>query len=393
MKVQTKKRKQSWPPIHTRNPEGGQTVWVIDTRVAGKRFFRRFTVSQDAEDFASELREQRKREGAAGFAIPAALREQAIECAALLEPHGATIREACQWYEKHVLKYKASPTVSEIVEKLVADAVSAGRREKTTEDLRYRLGKFTKSFGARKLSEISIEELGTWANDSKLSARSRRHILTKLSQLYRYAERRGWCEKNIAAYITRPDVPDGEPGFLTVEQCAKLLECAPDQDLTAYVVLSLFAGIRVAELRRLTWDKVKLEQGVIIIDGSVAKTKARRIIELHATARAWLATCGKRTGPVVEAVNFRKRLDALRKAAGLTKGWPENALRHTAATYTYAATQDAVRVAAMLGHSVDVLHRNYRGLATAKDAERFFALMPTGAVAEKIVPLPQAANG
>jgi site-specific recombinase XerD len=351
----------------------------------GQRIRETYSTRGEAETRAAEIRVKVENEGTAAFNIPLPLRVEAVECAALLEPHGASIREACQWYEKHVLKYRNAPTVSEIVDKLIADAVAAGRREKTTDDLSYRLGNFSKTFGARKLSEITIAELGTWANDSTLSARSRRHMLTKLSQLYRYAERRGWCEKNIAAYITRPDVPDGEPGFLKVEQCARLLECAADHDLTAYVVLSLYAGIRVAELGRLTWDKVKLEQGVVIIDGSVAKTKARRIIELHDSAMAWLATCAKRSGLVVDPTNFRKRLDALRKAAGLTNGWPENALRHTAATYTYAFSQDAVRVAAMLGHSVDVLHRNYRGLATKADAERFFALRPAADAAEKIV--------
>jgi hypothetical protein len=56
----------------------------------------------------------------------------------------------------------------------------------------------------------------------------------------------------------------------------------------------------------------------------------------------------------------------------------------------YALTQDAVRVAAMLGHSPDVLHRHYRGLASKGDAERFFALRPCAA--GKILPMKAAAN-
>ncbi|HTS18567.1 MAG TPA: tyrosine-type recombinase/integrase [Verrucomicrobiae bacterium] len=296
--------------------------------------------------------------------------------------------------------------MAEIVEKLIADAVAAARREKTTTDLRYRLGAFAKSFGTRKLSDITLNELQAWSNDSTLSARSRRHMLTKLSQLFRYAEKRGWCERNIATYVARPDVPDGEPGFLSVEQCARLLEMAPEYDLLSYVVLSLFAGIRVAELRRLAWDKVKLTEGIVIIDGAVAKTKSRRIVDLNDTARAWLAICGRRTGSVVDPVNFRKRNDALLRAARFGKPgtetkkekaagvklepWPDNALRHTAATYMYALTQDAVRVAAMLGHSPDVLHRHYRGLASKGDAERFFALRPCAA--GTILPMKPAAN-
>jgi integrase len=402
MKSRTNKRKRSsWPHIHIRKLPSGQTVWVIDTRVAGERIFRRFPTAQKAEDFASDLRAQRQREGQAAFSIPAALRVQADESAKMLEPYGATIREACHWYTEHVLKYRNAPTVAEIVEKLIADAVAAARREKTTTDLRYRLGAFAKSFGARKLSEITLNELQSWANHPRLSARSRRHMLTKLSQLFRYAEKRGWCEKNIATYVARPDVPDGEPGFLSVEQCTRLLERAPDHNLLPYVVLSLFAGIRVAELRRLTWDKVKLSEGVVIIDGSVAKTKSRRIVDLNGTACAWLAICGRRTGSVVDPVNFRKRNDSMlraacfgkpgaetkrERAAGVTlELWPENAMRHTAATYSYAMTQDAVRVSAMLGNSPDVLHRHYRGLATKADAERFWALRPVADAAEKIV--------
>ena len=394
MKSRTNKgKRQTWPKIHTGKMPGGQPCWIIDTQIDKKRIFRRFTIAQEADDFAADLRAQRQREGEAAFSIPATVRIEAVECADLLKPYGASIREACQWYAEHVLKYRNAPTVSEIVGKLIADTGAAGRRGLTTKDLRYRLGAFSKSFGARKLTEITLPELQAWSNAPSLSARSRITMLTKVSQLYRYAERRGWCDKNIASHVARPSAPDGEPGFLNVEQCGKLLENAADHDLLSYVALGLFAGIRAAELRRLTWEKVKLEQGLVMIDGAVAKTKSRRVIELHETARAWLAVCGKRSGPVVTPTNFRKRLDSLRKSAGLVRGWPDNALRHTAATYTYALTQDAVRVSAMLGNSPDVLHRHYRGLATKVDAEKFFKLLPAGAVAEKIVAMPKAANG
>jgi integrase len=374
----------------------------------GQRIRETYPTKEQAETRAAEIRVKVENEGTAAFNIPLPLRVEAVECAELLQPYNSTIREACRFYVEHVLKYRNAPTVAEIVDRLIADAVAAGRREKTTTDLRYRLGSFAKRFGKRKLTEITLQELQAWSNDPTLSARSRRHMLTKLSQLYRYSEKRGWCEKNIAAYVARPDVPDGEPGFLSVEQCARLLERAPDHDLLAYVALSLYAGIRVAELRRLTWEKVKLGEGVIIIDGTVAKTKSRRIVDLNDTARAWLTICGRRTGQVVDPTNFRKRNDAMLRAAGFGRPgtetkkeraagvklepWPDNAMRHTAATYTYALTQDAVRVAAMLGHSPDVLHRHYRGLATKADAQRFFALRPAADAAGKIVAMKQAVN-
>ena len=147
---------------------------------------------------------------------------------------------------------------------------------------------------------------------------------------------------------------------------------------------------------------------MVIIDGTVAKTKSRRVIDLCDTAKAWLATCAKFTGHIADPVNFRKRWDALlraarfgtpgretqkEKAAGITlERWPKNALRHTAASYHYALTQDAVRVSAMLGNSPDVLHRHYRGLVSRQDAERFFALGSSEDTAGKIVAMKQAVN-
>ena len=406
--ITAKSTTKLWPPIHELTYTSGTRVWQVACQVSGKRVREVFPTKAQATARAAEIRSKVDSDGRTAFSIPATLRVEATECAALLKKYQASLREACHYYVDHVLKYRNAPTVSEIVGKLIDDATIAHRRPHTIADLRCRLGAFSKTFGQRKLSGITVEELQQWANDPTQSPRSGRHLLTKLSQLYHYAEKRGWCEKNIAAYVARPDVPEGEPRFLTVDQCIRLLECAPNQDLLPYVVLSLFTGIRTNELERLTWDKVKLSERIIIIGGEVAKTKSRRVIDLNDTALVWLALCVKASGSVIAPVNFRKRKEALlrgarfgtpgtetkkEKADGITlEPWPKNALRHTAASYAYALSQDAIRVSAMLGNSPDVLHRHYRGLATKADAERFFALRPADAGADKIIPMRQASN-
>lgn len=400
------KSQRSWPPIHTRKLKSGQTSFQLAVMLDGKRVRETFPTLAEAETRADQIRTMVKNEGNAAFTLPAYARVEAAQCIQKLTPFDATLTEATDYYVKHVLSYRSAPPVSEIVEKVLEDARANGRRPKTIEDVRYRLGRFSESFGKQRLSEISVEDLQGWANGLGLSPRSRRHFLTKISQLYRFAEKRGWCQKNLVEHLSRPDVEDGEPQFLTVEQCVRLLNCAGKHDLLPYVVLGLFCGIRVNEMKRLVWDKVKLSERVIIIDGTVAKTKSRRVVELNDTALAWLALCVQRFGPVIDPTNFRKRLDALvrgarfgrpgsetkkEKAAGIKlEPWPENALRHTCATYSYALTQDAVRVSAMLGNSPDVLHRHYRGLTTKSDAERFFALRPNEA--KNVIPIAQAVN-
>ena len=56
--------------------------------------------------------------------------------------------------------------------------------------------------------------------------------------------------------------------------------------------------------------------------------------------------------------------------------WKFNALRHSYASYRFALTNDAGRVAGECGNSAAVVHRHYRELVKAADAERWFNVRP-----------------
>jgi integrase len=165
------------------------------------------------------------------------------------------------------------------------------------------------------------------------------------------------------------------------------LEHAAEYDLLPYVAIGLFAGLRSAELLRLDWSAVKLAERSIIIAAGVAKKRSRRVVEINDTLAAWLPSCAKRKGIVVELPDQRtlyKRLAELATAAGLKK-WADNGLRHSCASYSLALTGDAVRVAYQLGNSADMIHRHYKALVTAADAKRFWELRPAADTAGKIV--------
>jgi integrase/recombinase XerD len=57
----------------------------------------------------------------------------------------------------------------------------------------------------------------------------------------------------------------------------------------------------------------------------------------------------KHSGKVTPA-NFVKQLRAVRKAAGITD-WPDNALRHSFASYHLAHFKDAAALALEMGHT------------------------------------------
>ena len=72
----------------------------------------------------------------------------------------------------------------------------------------------------------------------------------------------------------------------------------------------------------------------------------------------------------------RKKLERVRKAAGLAR-WPNNGLRHSFASYRYAATNDAALVASELGHTTTaMLFNTYRELVTPEEAERYWKIAP-----------------
>lgn len=388
-----KSKTKLWPPIHELTYSSGEHRWQVACQVKGKRIREAFKTKGEAETRAQEIRNQVENEGRQAFNLPTALRVEAQQAVEKLAPHNVAITEAVDFYVEHVLKYRTAPTVTEIVKRLVTEAEGNKRRDRTVKDLRMRLEMFGKTFGDRQLASITREELSGWLNDPSLSPRSRINYAVKASQLYNFAIRNQWAEYNIAASIPRPTAEDAEPEIFTAEQTARLLEHAAEYDLLPYVVIGLFAGLRSAELLRLDWSAVKLSERTIIIGANVAKKRSRRVVEINDTLAAWLPSCAKRKGMVVELPDqgtLYKRLAELATAAGLKK-WMGNGLRHSCASYSLALTGDAVRVAYQLGNSADMIHRHYKALVTKADAERFWQLRPAGAEADKIVPM-KAAN-
>jgi integrase len=405
----TKQNRGSWPPIVPVEFGSGKHGFQVVFQIKGKRVRKSFSIIKEAEKYAEEQRAKYHHEGLSAFSLSPADRAIAERCMTKLAPYRVGLEEAVDHYVATVAKFRESPTVAEIVEKIIGQAKANRRRDVTVIDLRHRLGYFADAFGGRRPSEIGLAELEQWASNPVLSPRSRRHNLTKASQLYRYALKHGWCIENPIPKLTRPRVEQAEPHILAVEECAKLLSLAEQFNLTAFVALGIFAGIRPDELRKLDWSKVKLAEKLVRLDAGVTKIGLRRIVELPDVALPWLLPVAKKSGSIVDAdSSFKKRWKKLRRAAGYgapgsetekekvagvkLRKWGNDAMRHTAASCWCAKTGDYPKTAAMLGHSLDVLHRHYRGLVSPGDAERFFNLRPDDG-AGKIVSMQAVVNG
>ena len=71
--------------------------------------------------------------------------------------------------------------------------------------------------------------------------------------------------------------------------------------------------------------------------------------------------------------------------------WKGNALRHSYASYRFAQTADAGRVAGECGNSAAVIHKHYRELVKPEAAQQWFNVRPTEAAAN-IIPMAATAS-
>ena len=162
---------------------------------------------------------------------------------------------------------------------------------------------------------------------------------------------------------------------MSVKQAAALLNAAAPEIVPALAV-SLFAGLRAAEVERLDWSNVDFDHGCIIVSARSAKTRRRRVVAMPSNLAQWLAPYRRESGPVRPSPQiWRDRLEAARSAAGIAE-WPHNAARHSCASYAYDLHQNAAFVAAQLGHDAAVLETHYKGLVKPGEGAAYFAITP-----------------
>jgi integrase len=167
------------------------------------------------------------------------------------------------------------------------------------------------------------------------------------------------------------------PGILTPDETERLLRAAQQHvpDVLAFIAIGAFAGLRVAELGRLSWDDIDLEGGFIHVGAKKAKSARRRLVKIEPNLRRWLESTVRSRDAVIP-LNLRVRLHDARKAAGL-KRWPFNGLRHSYASYHLAHFKDAARLALEMGHTdTSMIFGHYRELVRTDEAARYWKIEP-----------------
>jgi integrase len=360
----------------------GRAFFCVTWPRIGKGRNRRFFKDRrEAETFLQSKRIEQENYGTAGTSFNERQRAEYLECAEQLKPFNATIRDAVNFYLPHLHATRRTCTAAELVNELLKVKEADGASERYLSDLQSRLTQFSDRFNGKSVAEITSAQVDEWLRSlsdketgKRLSPVTRNNFRRILIVAFNFAREHGYSAENPAEKSARAKVIESAIGILTVEETARLLECAAPE-LVPYIAIGAFAGLRRAELERLDWREVDLQGGLIEVTAKKAKSARRRFVRIQPNLAKWLEPYAKLSGDVTPFA-YRELLDAARKAAGIEQ-WPHNALRHSFASYHLARFNDAAALALELGHtSAHLVFQHYRQLVKPKQAERYWKIAP-----------------
>jgi integrase len=353
----------------------GVDSWrVVTPKTGGGRWVKTFRDEKKARGFYEQQYDLVRNAGVAGFSLSEHQRVDAKAALEILTPFGATLQQAAQFYALQHEATVESQTVTEATRKLLGAKKADGMSARYLKDLRNRLDRFAETFGERKIRELTAPEIAEWLRGLGLAPVTRNTFYLRVSALFSYAVECGWASNNPLGKNMKAKVIDSEPGVLTPQQFAKLLEVASSETLP-YWTIGGFAGLRSRELERLEWHDIDFGDKVVEVTPLKSKTASKRHVTMLPPLVAWLTPYRGRTGHICP-VNLRTKLEADRARAGITN-WPSNALRHSFASYHLAHFQDAAKLALELGHSdSDMIFDHYRRRVRANVASTWWAIMP-----------------
>lgn len=274
----------------------------------------------------------------------------------------------------------AAVTIGQAIAAVLKAKALANCRPQYLTSLRQYLAQFARGREDTPIASFTIETVEQWFAGRNEAPSSVVSNAGRLAALFSFAVRRQWIPRNPIDLMEPVRIDRKPPAILTPLQAALIMDWArrrkPHQ--LAFFTLAMLGGIRPDELARLTWDCVRFEgdSAVVTIDAAASKVRRRRLVELEPVAVKWLAMAKEAGARLpVPRITRNRFLGQARRVLDFPE-WPQDCLRHTAASYLLALRRDPGKVAFTLGNSSAILLRHYMGLVSAADCAAFWGFTP-----------------
>ena len=263
------------------------------------------------------------------------------------------------------------PIVDQLLNAKHADGLSSRYRE----TIRNHLRRFARCFQVN-VDSITTAQIESWLRLQRVGPRTRNNLRGSIVTLFHFARKQGYLPKTDpteADDLAKAKESAGKIGILSPTQLKHVLECPPEK-VALFLSLGAFTGMRSSEILRLEWSDFNFERRFIAVAADKAKTATRRLVPIQDNLLSWLQPDRGSTGRLFHSRRDASKAIAFAKSCQLD--WPNNALRHSYATYRLAAIADAARVALEMGNSPQKLMTNYRELADQEEARAWFSISP-----------------
>jgi integrase len=232
---------------------------------------------------------------------------------------------------------------------------------------------------AGNIADVTTSDINRFLDGlKKLGPVSKNGIRRNVVTMFGFAKKQGYLHPDRKTAAEQSDsfkVPDKEISIFTPEEMERLLLAAHARILPL-IAIGGFAGIRSAEIGRLTWQDIKWDRDYIEIAGRKAKTAARRLVPLSENLKVWLAPWREETGPIITITDASGALSDTAVKAQIPGGWRQNALRHSFISYRIAETGDVSRTSLEAGNSPKQVFRSYREIVDAEATKAWWSILP-----------------
>lgn len=288
-------------------------------------------------------------------------------------------------YEEWCELSKGSPgetLLKEVVREFISDQISRDVSAITVKTNQSRLASLVKYFQSGKIpiGEIKASQIDGWLLTSFENLTTRKNHRTTATQLWKWATKKGMLQDKQfteADKTTIPIIAAKDPEVYMPEDFEKVFHSA-NYEILPHLALAAFSGIRNAELQRLVWEDIILEDGEVYLSASVTKTGRRRIASIAPQATNFLREWVNRYKPRPKAkvsvgASFSRQVNKSFQKASIKP--IRNGLRKSYISYAVASGEkSAHKIAEECGHSEAVLQSTYKGLVTKNKSAEWFAI-------------------
>ncbi len=217
-----------------------------------------------------------------------------------------------------------------------------------------------------------------------------------IASFFKWCVEQHYCAENPAAGISKKAVSYAEPEFVKAASVRRIFDLAltcsdpkKRNQMVWMLALSFFNGVRTEEIFRITRGACNLDEGFIrVMPKGYQHGMPPRMVYLTPTALAWLRAYpvridGPKDAQLLDALPLQDSAGRYVKAYAdrhkIAIDFPHNAGRHSFVTMHIALHGEPAKTEALVGTSSDMRVKHYQGLATKREAEEYFNVLPVSA--------------